>query len=381
VASVLARLPLGIHALALVLFLRERTGSYGTAGILTAVFALGAGAGAPLAGRLIDHIGQRRVLPPMAIAHAVTLVGLVMLVLRDVPPAALAPVAFLAGLCLPPMSSVMRSLWPVLLGGDAALLTAAFALESVIIELVFVAGPLFVALIVAVASPELALLIAAGLAVIGTLWFVAQPPSRAHVPSEHAGSHGALGALRSRQLRLLLVTIVPVGFCLGAAEVTLPAFAEDAGDRALAGVLIAVWSVASAVGGLWYGAHEHPLPLGQRFTRLSVLLPLTYLPLAFAPSVPLMLVLLIPAGLCLAPLLTAGNQLAGLLAPRGTETEAYTWPITALIVGVAFGNTVAGVLIEGPGWRMAFVAAAAGGSLGAVLAVARRRELAASARA
>src|SRR3954449_7735332 len=79
VAALVARLPIGIDALAIVLFLRERTGSYATAGIVSACFALGSGAGAPLSGRLVDRFGQREVLIPLALLHAVGLALLVAL--------------------------------------------------------------------------------------------------------------------------------------------------------------------------------------------------------------------------------------------------------------------------------------------------------------
>ncbi|MEA2320657.1 MAG: hypothetical protein QOD81_507, partial [Solirubrobacteraceae bacterium] len=77
VAALVARLPIGIHSLAIVLFLRERTGSYAVAGVVAAAFALGAGAGAPLAGRLVDRFGQGRVLVPAALLHAGFLAALV----------------------------------------------------------------------------------------------------------------------------------------------------------------------------------------------------------------------------------------------------------------------------------------------------------------
>ena len=46
----------------------------------------------------------------------------------------------------------------------------------------------------------------------------------------------------------------PVGFAFGALEVAIPAFADAEGRPELAGVLIAIWSVASLAGGLAYGA-------------------------------------------------------------------------------------------------------------------------------
>ena len=79
-SALVARLPIGIDSLAIVLFLRDRTGSYATAGVVSAAFALGSGAGAPLSGRLIDRFGQRGVLVPLALVHTgalATLVGLV----------------------------------------------------------------------------------------------------------------------------------------------------------------------------------------------------------------------------------------------------------------------------------------------------------------
>jgi hypothetical protein len=185
-----------------------------------------------------------------------------------------------------------------------------------------------------------------------------------------------LGALRSPGIRTLVLATLPLGCCFGATEVTLPAFSEDVASRAYAGVLIAVWSVGSVLGGLWYGAREHTGPPGRRYARLALALPLGYLPLAAAASLAAMLPLALLAGLCIAPLLAAGNQLAGDVAPAGAETEAYTWPITALVCGMAAGNWVAGAIVEAADWRVAFLSATAGAALGAVLATARRRTLA-----
>jgi hypothetical protein len=166
-----------------------------------------------------------------------------------------------------------------------------------------------------------------------------------------------------------------MGFCFGVMEVTLPAFSEDVATRPWSGALIAVWSLASALGGLWYGARRVSGPLGDTFVRYSLLLPLGFLPLAAAPSLPVMLVLCVPAGLAIGPLLAAGNQLIGDVAPPGALTEAYTWPITAVIVGMAAGNAAAGGLVEGPGWQVAFLVSVVGAAGGALVAMTRRATL------
>jgi MFS family permease len=376
-AAFLARLPIGMHALAIVLFARHETGSYATAGALSACFAVGAGLGGPVVGRLVDLRGQRTVLLPLTALHSGALLAFVTLLLLAETPVALAGLpAVVSGLCLPPMSSLMRSMWPELVRHDTGLVTAAFALESVTTESVFVIGPLLVAVSVAVASPQLALVLAAVFQLTGTLWFLSRPESRQRRPSARDGEHGVLGALGSPGIRMLLFTTVPLGFTLGTLEVSIPAFAEDVGHRPLAGLLIAMWSVSSVVGGLWYGARLHGRPVAQRYLRLAALLPLAYLPLALAPSLAVMFVLLVPAGLAIAPLLTAGNELAGELAPVGAETEAYTWPIAALVFGIAAGTLVGGVLAEGPGWSTAFLVAAAGSTVCAGAAFAGRAVLA-----
>src|SRR3954468_14103944 len=97
VSALVARLPIGIDALAIVLFLREKTGSYAAAGIVSAAFALGGGAGAPLSGRLIDRFGHRRVLVPLALVHSGGLVLLVGLAFLDAPVVLLLPVALVGG--------------------------------------------------------------------------------------------------------------------------------------------------------------------------------------------------------------------------------------------------------------------------------------------
>ncbi len=61
-ASLLARLPMGINGLAIVLLVQAETGSFGAAGAASGALALGTGLGAPLTARLIDTRGPRALL-------------------------------------------------------------------------------------------------------------------------------------------------------------------------------------------------------------------------------------------------------------------------------------------------------------------------------
>jgi MFS family permease len=375
-AELPARLPVGINGLAIVLFLREHTGSYASAGAVAAAFGIALGLSSPIIGRMIDQRGLVQVVLPASLLHAVAMIALVILGLDGAPLGVLALLAVSAGAFIPPLGSISRSMWPrILRDEEPGLLATALALEGVMIELVFVAGPLLTALLSALIDPAAPLLLSPVLLLGGLSMFLVQEPVRTWVISEHAENHGLLGALRSPGIQTLALVTLPMGFCFGAMEVTLPAFSDAEGRHALAGVLVATWSSGSAVGGLLYGARHWTGPAGRRYARLAALLPIGYLPLALAPSFGVMVPMAVLAGVCIAPTLTAGNQIAGSVAPEGAETEAYTWPVTSLVVGSAVGNWVAGAIVESVDWQAAFLVSAAGAVLSALLARARWRTL------
>jgi MFS family permease len=371
-----ARFPIGINALALILYLREQTGSYAVAGIVAGGLAAGSGVGAPVQGRLVDRFGQRRVLVPLAFVHALALGSIVAFTELGAPTAVLLACSFAAGFAIPPTSAVLRSMWPDLLRERPDLMAAAYALDSVTTELIFIAGPLLTALIAAAMSPAAALIISAVSVMLGTIAFTAQAPSRAIRPDPEAhAAAGRLGALASPGVRSLVLTSLPAGIGIGICEVTLPAFSDAEGSRELAGVLLAMWSIGSAAGGLAFGAWHRRPALQRVHLAVTALLPLALLPLAAATSVPMMALLVLPAGMFIAPLLATRNELIGWVAPPGAKTEAYTWPVTAFVGGISIGSAMAGGIVEASSWRLAFLVAAGAAAVGAVVAFSRRATL------
>jgi len=374
-ATLLARLPIGINGLAIILFLRAETGSFAVAGAAAGALALGSGFGAPVGARLIDRLGPA-VLPVLAVIHAGGLVGLVLLGSARAPTLALVAVSAITGMVLPPVSSVLRALYPRLLASDRALTQTAFALDSVLTEVLFVAGPLITAALVAFVNPGAALLVSGAAVVVGTVsFFLALPARPAAPPGVSHSRAGPLGALKDPGMRTLVFSMLPVGFAFGAIEVAIPAFADAEGRPELAGILIAIWSLGSAVGGLVYGARPRRAPLAKVHLTVAVIIPASLLPIAVAWSPAAMALLVVPAGVFIAPLIATRNELAGTVAPPGSETEAYTWPLTALVSGIALGAAAAGLLVDTVGWRSAVLAGAAAAAVGAVISVTRRRTL------
>jgi MFS family permease len=88
-----------------------------------------------------------------------------------------------------------------------------------------------------------------------------------------------------------------------------------------------------------------------------------------------MVVLVVIAGSVIAPWTVVENQVVSVVAPRAAATEAYTWLIMSVVIGIAIGNAAAGALAEHAGWRAALLAACAVAGLGAALSWARRPSL------
>ena len=371
VLSLFSRLAYGINALAIVLFVHDRTGSFARAGAVSAAYGAAAGLGLPLLGRLVDRVGQTRVLAVVALLHGCATAALVALGLSGAPTGALAAAGAVAGFTVPPISPCLRGIFADLLDG-AETLRAALVLDAIVLELVFIGGPALTALLVAVASPAAALVVGAVVTVGGAWAFAWTPPSRAWRGSGPAG--GLAGPLRSPGLRTLLISSVGLGFGLGTLEVALPAFGVEEGSRSWGGVFIAALSAGSAAGGLWYGAVAPP-GVRRAYLVLGVVLSAGIALLAL-PGSALAMVLLAPvAGAALAPLTAAVNELTGEVAPEGTLTEAYAWAITAAVGGLAAGTAAAGVIIDEVGWREAILCGSAAGLMTAGVAYARRATL------
>jgi MFS family permease len=373
-ASLLARLPMGINGLAIVLLLRAETGSFGIAGATSGALALGSGVGAPFAGRLIDSLGER-VLLVLATVNAAGLLAIVALARAGAPGVALVLTALIAGASFPPTSSVVRTRYPQLFEGSPSLIQGAFALDSVLTEMIFTVAPLLTAALVVLLDAGAALVLSAAAVLAGTAVLVAALPAH----SAHAartGRPGRLGALAEPGIRTLVAAMLPVGFAFGTLEVALPAFADEVGRPELAGILLALLAVGSVIGGLIYGAWPRRGSLARSHLLFGLTLPFLILPLAIAASPVAMALLVIPAGTMIAPLIATRNELAGAIAPAGALTEAYTWPLTALVAGIALGAAAAGALADATSWQAAVVAGAAAAAAGAAISTGRRATLA-----
>ena len=370
-SSIVARLPVGMTALAIVLLVRASGAGYGEAGLVAAAYSLAVAVGAPYAGRQVDRRGSARVLWRRLLVFPL-LLGLVALLGElDAPAALLALPAALSGLALPPVASTLRSIWPRVLGEDEA--RTAYALEAALQEVIFVGGPLLVAVLAAI-SPAVAVLGAAAAGAVGTFAFVRLPPVRDAGPAEVR--HGSrLGALSSPGVRTIALLSLCLGLAFGAIEIAAPAFAELEGSRARAGIALAGFAAGSLVGGLAAGLRPSRNEPRRLIAGTAVLAAALALPL-FANSLLTLTLLLFAAGLPIAPIIAAAYGLIGRVSAAGTVAEAFAWFGTAISTGVAGGTIAGGWLIDREGWRSSVLLGVALAALAAALAALRRRSLA-----
>jgi MFS family permease len=360
-ASIVGRLSLGMTSLALLLLVRDTSGSYAVAGLVSGAYALSFGVLGPTLARLADRTGPVRALRLTAVVHPALLVVVVLAAHSDLPLLVLLLPTVLAGATVPPHGPVMRALWAHVLRGPS--LATAYSLESVVVELCFVLGPLLVASLTVVLDPSAPVLASGALAGVGALWL--SLTTRVRAVSPHDERHGSrFGPLSSPAVRALLLTVAGVGATFGAVEVAVPAFVEEQGGRASsAGVLLAVWAAGSIVGGLVYGglslraSHRSQLPVLVTALAVGTALPL------LATGTAALGVALFVFGLTIAPFSACNSVLLGRAAPAGTVTEAFAWSTSMIFGGAALASGVSGVLVERSGSTAALLVTAGAGLL------------------
>jgi predicted MFS family arabinose efflux permease len=386
-AGIIGRMPMSMYGLGTVLLISAGTGRYGLAGSVSATGSLGGAACVPQLGRLVDRLGQHRVLIPVSVAFALSVAALVAAVTLHAPDWTLFACAIAGGATMPQTGPMARARWAALLAGSPRLHTA-FSVESVADEVCFVIGPAAVTLLATGVHPAAGVGCAALCALAGSLWFASQRSTEPPVVPA-SGSLASSGAARPgprRRARLAapgLVVLMPVYLFIGAMFVTIDLstvdFATRLGHKSLAGLVLGCYALGSATGGLWYGSRSWRASAAR---RMAVTLCLTVAGVCTfwaMPNLPVLAVVIYLCGLTIAPTLIAGFSLLEATARPGRATEAMSWLSTGIAVGLAIGATAAGFILDAFGPRWGYLFAAACGVTAVVIYLSGLRKVAAGA--
>jgi predicted MFS family arabinose efflux permease len=372
--SILARLPLAMLSIGLLVHARQLTGSFAAAGMVAGVYAIALGVGGPLVARLVDRRGQTMVLLASATVAAALLVAIAVQPVG----ASLAVLLALAagiGLAEPPVGACLRTQLPAVLS-DPGAVRAAYALEASVVELTFIFGPPLALSIGALWSTGAALAAGGIVLLLATTAFAGQPASRAWRPAR-AQPRPRGGSLHAPAMRTLVIVLIAVGVLLGADEVAVVAAAKTLDSTTAAAPLLAVWGVGSFAGGLLAAR----LGGGARTAAglALVLAALTAGHLALIPAAGSVVALggvLLLAGAAIAPTEATINAMVEHATPAATMTEAFAWLATAMAVGGAVGAASTGILIDGDGPTAGFAFAGGAGALAILTTLLRSRTLA-----
>jgi MFS family permease len=374
VACFIGRWPMAMNNLGIILVVSATTGSYAIAGAVSATGSFCYAFTAPMIGRLVDRVGQGRVLRPLIAAYGACTVAFIICAQSRAPLWTLFLTAALFMSLLPSLGSMVRSRWSALLG-DSPLLHTAFSFESVADELIFVTGPALVTILATELVPVTGIAVAGALAVTGTLLLAGQhatepPPA----PRAHAGER----ALTTRGMPVIMVVFAGLGAMFGTIDLSTVAFATEHHHKPLAGLILGTYALGSATGGLWYGARKWRAPLHRRFLITLAGMIAGVAPLWAIPNVPVLFCVIFFCGLSIAPTLIGGYGLIERKMRAGLLTEGMSLLSTAIGIGLAVGPPIAGRLIDshGASWGYLFALACGITALGAGLLGARRLRLA-----
>jgi MFS family permease len=355
--AIVARMPIGTVTLSMLLHVRALTDSFAVAGLMVGTYLGSAAATAPIIGRWIDRRGARGALLVTGVVCPAALLVLWLAQPLALPRSALYVAAAIAGAFAPPITVLTRTMWRYRFDDPRARRTA-FALDAVLVEFAFTAGPALIGLVLAVASPRAAFGVAVAFTAIAVPAFVASPALRYWQHDAHAERH-LLGPLTEVRLVGVYATTFLITAGLGLVEIAYPGFAAEAGEPPLAGWLIAINSFGSALGGLAYGAIDVSLAQERQLRRMLALLVVPLAASAFIASAGLLALVAFLAGLCIAPAFTIVTLLIASYAPPRYATEAFTWSATCIVSGIGVGNALGGALLEQRSARTVFLASAA----------------------
>ncbi len=345
-AQLTARFPFGMLSLAFLLHIERVHHSYAAAGLVLGAMSIGQAIAGPMTSRLMGVLGMRVVLwTTLAFCSvAIATIGLFVL-----PIPVTMGIAFFAGLSMPPIQPAVRTIYPKMV--NSRQLTPLFSLDASAQEIIWIAGPVAITFVSTQIGTVEGILMSVAIMLLGGSWFISSPEvGRVRIPR----SKRRFGSVLQRP-PVLLATVV--GFLLigSCAAIEAGVVANFGNQGPEAGVVLAIWSLGSLVGGLAFGH----IPIGPWATArrmFIVFVGVTISMFALATWWGLALTLII-AGLGIAPALAVLFSIVSASVKFSDTAEAYGWVGTGQLIGAALGSALAGFLIDVHGPIGAFWAA------------------------
>ena len=364
-----ARTAGSMFAVSVVAMVAARTGSYALAGAVVAVGMVSLALFAPILGRLVDRYGQRRIAIPFFLWSGFWAVMTLLTSLRGWPSWLLFITFPLCG-AIPNLGTMARARWSHIFADDPKNLHAAMSFEQVMEEVTFVIGPVLAIWLSTTLFPEAGFAFATLAYTVGVLVFISarstEPPVVPHHerPTEHAYTVPGLVPLA--------FIMVMTGAIFGVNEVVTLAVSQDLGAPSAAGAILALYAVGSASAGLVFGHVSHGRSLVKLLVAGTFGMAVLEVPVLFAGNLWILAGLMMVAGMATAPTLITTMNLIERIVPKAQLNEGMTIVLTGIIVGVAAGSAVSGVVVDHIGAQHGYWVAIIAGSFAFVMALGTR---------
>jgi MFS family permease len=371
-AGFVARLPIAMAPIGIVAMLSQTHGEYWLAGAVSAIFALANAFVAPQVSRLVDRLGQSRIVVPTTVISVLAFAVLIAAANQDWPTWTLFVSALLAA-AMPSIPAMVRARWTEIFR-DRPEMNTAFAFESAADELVYIAGASLSVGLSVVLFPEAGMLASTLFLAFGSTAFILQRSTEPRVrPVEH-GSSGS--AIRLRPVQIITLALIFIGATFATTEVSTVAITKELGQPSAASLVIGVYALGSFVVGIVIGALNLKVPLQIQLAIAVAIIALTTLPLLVADTVPLLALAVFVSGVAISPTFITAFGLIERRVPEAMLTEGITWVMTGIGIGMALGSFAAGWVVDVLGAQSGFLVSVAAGTIALAIVLAGQRSLA-----
>ena len=326
---------------------------------------------APRVSKQIDERGQSAIVP---VAAVVSMLGfaLLLLTVHLGLPFWLCYIAAPFVSFLPNAQSLVRTRWAFLietgrLGNAAPSIKTAYAYEGILEDIAFMVGPAAVIAVAAATVPAAGMAVGAVVYCIGVVlllsskdtepkpgWSaVAASQSATGDEADGGESDAAASATRNASIirtsplvRVFFIVMVLVGAMYGSFDASAVTYCQSIDQAIFASIVLVVQSVFSAVASYAFGMVSLAASLRKQFIGFAVLFGCAY-GLFFFVNSPMSLMVISCAAAITYPLLYITlNMTCEHAVPGKNLTEALSWIVSGMSIGMVLGPITSGAVID-----------------------------------
>lgn len=358
----IARMPNSMVFISLTLMLSNLGFSYSRASYVTATYVTASALLSPQTARLADRYGQSLI---VAICTFISVSSLILLLICSYLKTSiflLMALALFAALA-PNFGAMVRTRWSRLYGGSPYI-RSAFAFESIVDEIVFMIGPILAIAATTNLAPHAGVITAISFLIIGSISFITQKRTEPKLNNNFSGK----SVLKYPPIIILAVILFAFGVIYGVAELSTIAFCKELNKTAWATLPLILYALASFIAGFAYGAKKHiKINLAKQLLIAISIAAISTLPFLFIQNMFTLCFALFCSGATCAPTIIIATALVEDIIPEKKLTEAISWIITGLNLGVSAGYACVSPLLDNYGSSKGFAITVIAGFLSLII--------------